>query len=90
MIRKVAQPATVHPLRAARKARALSMAALAVAMGLEPSGWRQVLTWEHGANVPRTLYAEKLASVLGFASGDQVRRLCEQWQREHKEIASGE
>ncbi len=48
---RVAQTTTLHPLRAARKAHEMSMRQLAVVMGLEPSGWRQVLTWEHGANV---------------------------------------
>lgn len=74
---------TMHPLKAARQARNISLRGLAMKAGLPwPNGRLQVCKWESGACAPCPPKAEKIAQVLGFASGEELRRLCKAWKKE--------
>ncbi len=66
-----------HPLRAAREARQMSVQELANATGLQ---WRNIYRWESGTHIPEAEQANALAEVLGFASGDEIRRACTLWR----------
>jgi transcriptional regulator with XRE-family HTH domain len=75
----------MHPLKAARKERGLSLCQVAIRIGLpaNKSGMSQVNRWENGACIPGPERAAKLAALFGFGSGDHVQHLCQSWQEEH-------
>lgn len=72
----------MHPLKAARKARKMSLNALAIKIGLSSKNGRyQICKWESGVCVPKADRAEKLAHVLGLMSGEFVRHMCQDWKK---------
>jgi DNA-binding XRE family transcriptional regulator len=75
--------ALCHPLRMAREKRQLSMRELAESIGLVRNGQNRINEWEHGKHVPTLVFANALASQIGFESGAQERQVCQDWQREH-------
>jgi transcriptional regulator with XRE-family HTH domain len=70
----------VHPMRAAREAKGLSMRRLVAKAGLPASSLRQVVRWEQGEHIPSLIYANILAPHLGFHSGEALREVCLQWK----------
>ncbi|HEX3642898.1 MAG TPA: helix-turn-helix transcriptional regulator [Ktedonobacteraceae bacterium] len=73
-------PEDIHPLKAARLAKGLSLVKGAKAFSLGTTGSYQVQRWEKGENIPRLIFAEKIAQVLGFESAEEVQRICREWQ----------
>lgn len=69
----------IHPIRAARLAKGLSLRKGAKA--LKVSGGWQILRWENGEHIPTAMYAEVVAEVLGFKSAEEVQQLCREWQK---------
>lgn len=82
--------ALCHPLRKARERKQLSMQSLAESIGLGRNGQNRVNDWEHGRHIPHRVFANALSEVLGFASGAQVREICQDWQRGHLQSPDGE
>jgi transcriptional regulator with XRE-family HTH domain len=68
-----------HPLKSARLSKGLTLQSLADQLQL---GKTTVARWEQGIHVPTRFYADAIAEKLGFPSGQEVRRLCTEWQKE--------
>jgi transcriptional regulator with XRE-family HTH domain len=75
----MSQSEDTHPIKAARQARGLSLRETAYAAGVNICTYGLVCKWERGICVPYPARAEKLAKVLGFESGEELRRLCHEW-----------
>jgi len=76
----------MHPLKAARKARGMSLRQVAIRIGIPGHGKSQisqVTRWEAGKALPGIERSEKLAKLFGFQSGEEVRRLCREWQDQY-------
>jgi ribosome-binding protein aMBF1 (putative translation factor) len=69
----------IHPIKKARYAKGLSARGLAWELGINLYSFTQVNLMERGTYLPGPKRAEKIAEVLGFESGPEVRRLCDEW-----------
>ena len=79
--RKRVMPDDIHPLKGARIAKGLSLVKNAKDLSLGTTGSYQIQRWEKGENIPRLIFAEKIAQVLDFESAEEVQRLCREWQK---------
>jgi transcriptional regulator with XRE-family HTH domain len=83
----------IHPIKKARNAKGLSLRDVAWAIGINLCSFARIHHYEIGLYAPRLARANRLAELLGFESGKELRRLCHEWRKRNvveKEVAEWE